>query len=87
MTDLYPNVEKFEFYPTVNIDDEQLADLLEQWKFDYNWHRPHSSLGGKTPLEKVCELSSKTPLTEETQAKLQSPVKELIQERNYKVKR
>ena len=75
MTDLYPNVEKFEFYPTVNIDDEQLADLLEQGQFDYKWHRPDSSLGRKTPL------------TEETQAKLQSTVKELIQERNYKVKR
>jgi transposase InsO family protein len=44
--------DKIEFYPTVDIDSENLADLAEEWQFDCNWHRPHSSLGGKTPLEK-----------------------------------
>ena len=53
--------DKVEFYPTVKIEDESLAVRLEEWQFDYNWHRPHSSLGGKTPLEKSCELSEQTP--------------------------
>jgi transposase InsO family protein len=36
--------DKIEFYPTVDIHNEKLADLLEEWQFDYNWHRPHSSI-------------------------------------------
>jgi putative transposase len=31
-----------------------LADakrLVEDWRFDYNHHRPHSSLGDQTPAE------------------------------------
>jgi hypothetical protein len=38
---------------------------LEEWQFSYNWHRPHSSLGGKTPMERCCELSEHTALNEE----------------------
>jgi transposase InsO family protein len=34
--------DKVEFYPTVNLADENLADQLEEWQFAYNWHRPHS---------------------------------------------
>jgi transposase len=30
--------------------------------------RPHSSLGGKTPIDRVCELSNQTPLREEVDA-------------------
>jgi putative transposase len=31
-----------------------LADarrIIEEWRMDYNWHRPHSSLGNLTPME------------------------------------
>tara|TARA_R110002124_G_scaffold46277_17_gene139042 strand:+ start:1331 stop:1453 length:123 start_codon:yes stop_codon:yes gene_type:complete len=24
---------------------------LEDWQEDYNWHRPHSALGNRTPME------------------------------------
>jgi transposase InsO family protein len=75
--------DKVEFYPTVNLTDEDLADQLETWQFDYNWHRPHSSLGGKSPLEKVCELLSQTPLSDEVFAKY-NPVREPLQVQNYK---
>ena len=57
---------------------------LEEWQFSYNWHRPHSSLGGKTPIERCCELTEQTPLSEEAFAAYDVD-KELIQERNYKV--
>ena len=38
---------------------------LECWQFDYNWRRPHGSLGGKTPAERVAELIDVTPLRED----------------------
>lgn len=31
--------------------------------------RPHGSLGGKTPIERLTELADKTPLWEEVSAK------------------
>ena len=54
--------DKFEFYPTIEPSDPELAVRLEEWQFFYNWHRPHSSLGGKTPIERYCELIEQTPL-------------------------
>lgn len=53
-----------EFYPTVNLEDGDLADGLEQWQFYYNWQRVHGSLG-KTPMERCCELSEQTPISDE----------------------
>jgi hypothetical protein len=76
--------DKIEFYPTVNLADENLADRLHERQFDYNWHRPHSSLGSKTPLQKFCELSDKTPIWKEVVADYNS-LKERVQERDYKV--
>ena len=76
--------DKVEFYPTVDIKDKDLALRLEEWQLDYNWHQPHSSLGGKTPLKKSCELSEQTPFRDEIIANY-IPEKERIQERNYQV--
>ena len=64
--------------------DSELALRLEEWQFSYNWHRPHSSLKGKTPLERYCELMWQTPLNEEARHDYDAD-KELVQERNYKV--
>ncbi|HNN31857.1 MAG TPA: IS481 family transposase, partial [Chitinophagaceae bacterium] len=47
------------------------------WEHYYNWDRPHSSLGGKTPNEKYTELIWQTPLHEEVSAKY-DPKKEHI---------
>jgi putative transposase len=30
---------------------EDARRIVEDWRFDYNEVRPHSSLGGKTPVE------------------------------------
>jgi transposase InsO family protein len=50
-----------EFYATQSLNDPDLEMRLFEWQHFYNWHRPHSSLGGKTPNEKCHELSEKTP--------------------------
>jgi Integrase core domain len=42
-----------------------LEELLSDWEFYYNRHRPHSSLDGKTPQEKHIELLYKTPFWED----------------------
>ena len=76
--------DKIEFYPTVELTDPELGLRLEEWQFAYNWHRSHSSLGGKTPIERCCELSEQTPLNEEAFTGYDAD-KELVQERNYKV--
>ncbi len=71
-----------EFYSTVNLDDPELEDKLEQWQFHYNWHRPHGALNGRAPIDKLCELSYKTPIWDEVEANY-DPSKEHFQEQNY----
>jgi transposase InsO family protein len=72
-----------EFYSTVDIKDPLLPDLLAEWQHYYNWDRPHSSLDGKTPVERLTELSDKALLWEEVSAKF-DPSKERLQEQNYR---
>jgi transposase InsO family protein len=35
-----------EFYATVDLADQDLEMRLAEWQHYYNWHRPHSALGG-----------------------------------------
>jgi len=72
-----------EFYSTVDLKDPDLQTLLAEWQHYYNWDRPHSSLEGKTPIERLNELSDKTLLWDEVAAKF-DPSKERIQEQNYR---
>ena len=44
--------------------DIGLLDELEQWQFYYNWQRVQGSLG-KTPMERCCELSEQTRISDE----------------------
>ena len=71
-----------EFYSTVSLDDLGLEGKLEQWQFHYNWHRPHDDLNGKAPINKCCELNSKTLIYENVEAQYYHS-KERIQEPNY----
>jgi transposase InsO family protein len=57
-----------EFYTTADLKASDLPDQLALWQHAYNWDRAHSSLGGKTPSDRVCELSNQTPLREEMDA-------------------
>jgi len=72
-----------EFWITVDRSAENLKDLLQEWQHYYNWERPHGSLGGKTPIDKLCECVEKIPLTEEVCANYE-PEKERFRERDYR---
>lgn len=54
-----------EFYAAEDLSAQGLADRLDEWQHHYNWHRPHSSLGGKAPIDRCIELSEKTPLRDQ----------------------
>jgi len=71
-----------EFYSSIDLKDPQLNDRLEEWQHYYNWNRPHSSLGGKTPMDKWSECLDKIPYSDEVCAQY-DPKKERIQEANY----
>ena len=43
---------KEELYSTVDLNAGNLEDLVAEWQHYYNWFRPHSSLGGKSPDER-----------------------------------
>ncbi|WP_191060867.1 IS481 family transposase [Geminicoccus harenae] len=66
-----------EFWPTIDLAGTDLADRLAEWQTFYNWQRPHDSLGGRAPIDRVCELIAKTPLTAEVVAAY-DPTKEFI---------
>lgn len=73
--------DKLEFYATVDLADSQLHDLLAEWQHYYNWERPHSSLGGKTPMDKYFSLSAKTPFSDEAYEDYNEP----LQNQNYRL--
>ena len=76
--------DKIEVYPTIDLVDTELALRLDEWQFSYNWRRPHSSLKGKMPMGRYCDLTEQTPLNEDACADYNAD-KELVQKRNYKV--
>ncbi|MCO6509365.1 MAG: transposase family protein [Aridibacter famidurans] len=76
--------DKVEFYPLIDLNSSELEEQVEQWQFDYNWHRPHSALGGITPIEKTCQLSGVTPSQMEIEAHY-DPKREHFQNRDYSV--
>lgn len=71
-----------EFYSTVDLRDPELDDQLSQWQFHYNYFRPHSSLGGKTPIEFASEHSAQAPFWDQVEA-LYDETKERIREQAY----
>ena len=54
-----------EFWAWADLKASSLGDQLAEWQTFFNWQRPHSALGGKAPIDRVCELLPKTPLTEQ----------------------
>jgi transposase InsO family protein len=73
-----------EFWARHDLRDPDIARLIEEWQFDYNWRRAHGSLGGKTPGERAAECSSITPLNEEVAASY-DPSCERIRHRGYQI--
>ena len=74
-----------EFYATVDLSNfDNLKELLNEWQFYYNYHRPHGSLAGKTPAQYSSELSNKTPFWDEV-IDAYDPENEHVQEANYRI--
>lgn len=71
-----------EFWPEADLKGSGLPDELAEWQTFYNWRRPHSALGGKAPIDRVCELRPKTPLSEQVWDAY-DPAKEAIRTQDY----
>ena len=71
-----------EFYSYIDLKGNDLADRLSCWQHEYNALRLHSSLSGRTPLEKLQHLKPLIPSYEEV-AKNYDPSKERLREANY----
>ena len=70
-----------EFWPTVDPKAPNLLVQLEAWRTFYNHDRPHSSLSGSTPAERIAELATKIPAPEAIQAAY-DPSREFIRSQN-----
>jgi transposase InsO family protein len=78
--------DRMEFWSTVDVTASlaALAEPLDEWQQYYNWERPHSSLGGKPPLDLCCELLETTPFSDEIAA-LYFDADEPWRERDYQL--
>ena len=70
-----------EFWATADLKGPNLAPQLEAWRAFYNQHRPHTALSGRTPAERVEELTPTIPAREAVQAAY-DPGKEFIRTQN-----
>ena len=76
-----------EFWPTADLKDPDLELRLAEWQHFYNWDRQHDSLGGLTPIDRVCERLKDAPLGEQIAAAY-DPSKEPILPRDvYPIRR
>jgi transposase InsO family protein len=71
-----------EFWATVDPKSPDLRQRLDEWQHFWNWHRPHTALGGRSPIDRVCELTAITPSAEAVDAAY-DPAKERIRVANY----
>ena len=70
-----------EFWSTVDPEEPDLAAQLEEWRSFYNHDRPHSSLGGSTPAERIAELAPEIPSLEAVRAAY-DPNREFVRSQN-----
>jgi putative transposase len=61
-----------------------VPDRLAEWVQHYNWNRRHEALNGATPIDRVCERASKTPLHGDV-GNAYEPAKERIRVRDQAV--
>lgn len=74
--------DRVEFYATVDRNDPQLPEKLKEWQHFYNRVRPHSSLGGRAPAERLAERWEQIPGTEEVSERYNSALED-YREREY----
>ncbi len=70
-----------EFWALVDLSHDHVSDQLSEYQHYYNWDRIHGSLG-KTPMDKVVELSQQTPFWDEVEGSYDS-TRELIRIHEY----
>jgi hypothetical protein len=73
-----------EFCPTVDGKASHIAGRLAEWVHHYNWHRSHEALNSSTPIDRVWERASKTPLRGEV-SDAYDPAKGRIQVREHAI--
>ena len=73
-----------EFWTTVDARAPDVSDQLAVWVHHYNWDRAHEALGGRCPIDRVCERLDKTPLWGDVGAAYDE-ARERIQVREYAV--
>lgn len=63
--------DKAEFYSTIPRKERtlELADKLLEWQNFYNYKRPHASLNGMTPHEKLLSVENLIPIQPDVTAK------------------
>ena len=61
--------DREEFWDTVDPKDPEIETKLWEWQHHWNWHRPHTALGGLSPIDRVCDLLDTTPLRETVEAR------------------
>jgi transposase InsO family protein len=71
-----------EFYATADLGSPTLADDVEQWQTFYKWMRPHTSLGGLTPMQALCARLDATPLRKQVRGAYRP---EPFRERDYRL--
>jgi hypothetical protein len=70
-----------EFYALVDLTDSHLRDRLSEYQHYHNWDRIHGSLK-KTPMNRVIDLSKKTPFWDEIEENY-DPSQEYFHVTNY----
>jgi transposase InsO family protein len=70
-----------EFWALVDFSEDHLNDRLAEYQHYYNWDRVHGSIG-KTPMDRVVELSKQTPFWDKVEEKYDS-AQEIIRVQNY----
>lgn len=76
--------DRNEFWSHHAPTEDEIDRRIEEWQFDYNWRRPHGSLGGKTPVDCIAEVGEITPLAEQVESAYDG-LKERIRHREWRV--
>jgi hypothetical protein len=73
-----------EFWPTVDPKSPDVQQRLDEWQHFWNWRRPHTGLGGRSPIDRVCERLPITPSADAVEAAY-DPSKERLRIANFTV--
>lgn len=76
--------DRVEFYATVDNSDPELKVKLKEWQNFYNQIRPHTSLGGKSPMSRYLERQQLIPTKEEISENYQKSVED-YRSRDYAI--